>query len=239
MKKCLFAVVLLLGCIHLLQAKENLQDIVYLKNGSVIRGVIVEQVPDKSVKIQTADGSLFVYTPNDIAKITRENTPATKKGEIKKGYRGMVQGGYAVGKSAAGANHFEFTLTNGYQFNPSFFLGGGVGVHGYADIEKAAFIPIFLDFRTYFTERPVAPFLNLNVGYSVFVCSSNSPFSGYGFRGGLYLAPALGLRFKLKQSYAIDALSLSLGYSLQQMYFAPLSGNLDLHSASLKFGIEF
>ncbi|MDD6209885.1 MAG: hypothetical protein PUB21_04685 [Bacteroidales bacterium] len=239
MKKCLFAIILLLGCIHLSQAKEAMQDIVYLKNGSVIRGVITGLVPDESVKIQTADGSIFVYATDDVAKITRENASVPSGKGLKKGYRGMIQGGYAVGKSEAGANHFEVTLTNGYQFNPSFFLGGGIGVHGYADIEKTLFIPIFLDFRAYFTERPVAPFLNLNVGYSAFVCLGNSPFSGYGFRGGLYLAPAFGVRFKLKGSQAIDALNLSLGYTLQQMYFAPLSGNLDLHSAALKFGIEF
>jgi len=42
-------------------AQSNLQDVVYLKNGSIIRGVIIEQVPNQSVKIQTADRNVFVY----------------------------------------------------------------------------------------------------------------------------------------------------------------------------------
>lgn len=50
------------------------RDIVYLKNGSIVKGIIVEQVPNKSLKIQTADGSLFVYEFIDIERIEKEGT---------------------------------------------------------------------------------------------------------------------------------------------------------------------
>ena len=40
---------------------QNNEDVVYLKNGSVIRGVIIEQVPYQTLKIQTKDGNIFVY----------------------------------------------------------------------------------------------------------------------------------------------------------------------------------
>jgi len=36
-------------------------DVVYLKNGSVITGSIIEQIPNETIKIQTRDGSVFVY----------------------------------------------------------------------------------------------------------------------------------------------------------------------------------
>jgi hypothetical protein len=35
-------------------------EVVYLKNGSVIKGTIVEQVPGESLKIQTRDGNVGV-----------------------------------------------------------------------------------------------------------------------------------------------------------------------------------
>lgn len=47
-------------------------DVVYLKNGSVIRGMIIEQVPNVSIKIQTADGSVFFYKMEEVEKITKE-----------------------------------------------------------------------------------------------------------------------------------------------------------------------
>lgn len=47
-------------------------DVVYLKNGSIIRGIIIEQVPNVSIKIQTADGSVFFYKMEEVEKITKE-----------------------------------------------------------------------------------------------------------------------------------------------------------------------
>ena len=50
-------------------------DVVYLKTGNVIRGVIIEQIPNVSLKIETAYGSLFVFKFEEIEKITKENPP--------------------------------------------------------------------------------------------------------------------------------------------------------------------
>lgn len=48
------------------------EDVVYLKNGSIIRGVIIEQVPGVSLKIKTKDGSVFFYKMEEVDKITKE-----------------------------------------------------------------------------------------------------------------------------------------------------------------------
>jgi len=48
------------------------EDVVYLKNGGVIRGVIVEQVPGETLKIKTRDGNVFVYAFDEVEKLTRE-----------------------------------------------------------------------------------------------------------------------------------------------------------------------
>jgi hypothetical protein len=47
-------------------------DVLYLKNGSVIRGMIIEQTPNVSLKIQTKDGSIFVYDMEDVLKFAKE-----------------------------------------------------------------------------------------------------------------------------------------------------------------------
>ena len=52
------------------------QDVVYLKNGSMIKGLVIEQIPNVSIKIQTADGSIFVFEMNQITKITKEPVQA-------------------------------------------------------------------------------------------------------------------------------------------------------------------
>ncbi|MCZ7558083.1 MAG: hypothetical protein M5R41_16905 [Bacteroidia bacterium] len=47
-------------------------DAVILKNGSKILGTIIEQVPNKSLKIRTRDGSEYVYSFDDIEIIRKE-----------------------------------------------------------------------------------------------------------------------------------------------------------------------
>ncbi len=54
------------------EKKVEFVDVVYLKNGSIIRGLIMEQIPNETLKIQTADGSLFVYKMEEVVKITKE-----------------------------------------------------------------------------------------------------------------------------------------------------------------------
>ena len=51
---------------------QQIEDVIYLKNGSIIRGIIIEQVPGKSIKIQTREGNLFVYQMEQIDRIMKE-----------------------------------------------------------------------------------------------------------------------------------------------------------------------
>ena len=57
---------------------QEMTDVVYLKNGSIIRAMILELVPNSSVKIETADGSVFVYKMSEVEKIAKEKAPAAK-----------------------------------------------------------------------------------------------------------------------------------------------------------------
>jgi hypothetical protein len=53
-------------------AQQGLEDVLYLKNGNVYRGVLVEQVPGQYYNIQTIGGNIFHVEVGDVAKITRE-----------------------------------------------------------------------------------------------------------------------------------------------------------------------
>lgn len=47
-------------------------DVVYLNNGSIIKGQILEQIPGQTVKIETANGSVFVFQAEQITRISKE-----------------------------------------------------------------------------------------------------------------------------------------------------------------------
>lgn len=58
---------------------KDFEDVVYLKNGEIVRGMIIEQVPNRSIKIQTYLGNIFVYQIDEIEKITKEELKRRKE----------------------------------------------------------------------------------------------------------------------------------------------------------------
>lgn len=53
-------------------SQSQTRDVVYLKNGSIIKGTITEMNPSTGIKISTADGSIFVYKMDEILKTEKE-----------------------------------------------------------------------------------------------------------------------------------------------------------------------
>lgn len=79
-----FAVLFTIGIFaQNLYSQDNI-DVVYLKNGSIIKGTIVEQVPNVSLKIKTSDGSIFVYQMDEVEKITKEEKKREPKPQVTK-----------------------------------------------------------------------------------------------------------------------------------------------------------
>jgi len=77
MKKLIFILVFAVSS-TVIYAQTNYQDVVYLKNGSIVRGIITEQIPNESLKIETADGNAFIFQMSDVEKITKEKIAETE-----------------------------------------------------------------------------------------------------------------------------------------------------------------
>lgn len=198
----------LIASTTLAAAAQQLEDVVYLHNGSVIRGVIIEQVPNVSIKIETRDGNIFVYKMEEIAKFTKEQarqttfTSKASKNQVGryKGYYGDINIGYNIST----ANSFDLQVVNGYQFSPYFGLGGGVGFK--ADIDGPS-IPIFANFRSEFLKGPITPFASLNVGYNIRIL---------GFYDGFYLESKFGVSFRVSQKVKLN---VGLSYTLNNAVY--------------------
>ena len=82
--QCFFLVLCLTAlALHSPLSAQKIEDVIHLKNGETVRGTIVEQIPGESLKIQTADGRVFVYTIYEIAEISREPVMKMEEGFIK------------------------------------------------------------------------------------------------------------------------------------------------------------
>ena len=69
MKKMLLSLLFLLWAVVMFG--QNKQEVVRLKNGSVLRGQVVGEMGD-SIALQGADGSLFIFATSDITERTKE-----------------------------------------------------------------------------------------------------------------------------------------------------------------------
>lgn len=70
MKKIIL--VIAISFLSLQLSAQQYVESVYLKNGSIIKGTVIEQVPNGNIKIQRKDGSVYVYPMSEVVKITKE-----------------------------------------------------------------------------------------------------------------------------------------------------------------------
>lgn len=210
-------------------AQRNYQDVVYLKNGSIIRGIIIEQIPNKSIKIETADRNVFVFQIDEIEKFTKEPFKRKRDNSINNSslehdYKGIVELGYQIGVGKYHMDRVKLNIINGCEINPYFSLGLGTGLRYYFDVDMAL-IPVFADFRANLTDNIVSPYFSLGVGYTFDATDSFEP-------EGFLLNPTVGANFKVSDKYSIH---FGLGYDMQKLRFS----TYNLGAISINAGISF
>lgn len=123
---------LLVFCIFFIMTSAALgqskyQDVVYLKNGSILRGVIIELIPEETVTIEIIGNNVFVFKMEEVEKIVKE-LPQKNKVEVdpsfrKRGYFGssfgvsMPIGEFSEGSNGLANTGVQVNLINfGYRF---------------------------------------------------------------------------------------------------------------------------
>lgn len=72
------ATALLMWCVTS-AAASKLEDVVYLKDGTVVRGTIIDRIPGQSLSIRTTDNRVLTYSAQQILKVTRQSSAISKK----------------------------------------------------------------------------------------------------------------------------------------------------------------
>lgn len=175
------------------------------------------------------------------------------KSQIHKGYHGFIDAGYSLNLSGTlDANWTEINTVHGYQVNPYFFVGGGIGFHYIPNYESneidgvpywkrdsSCEIPLFVNLRLNILNKHVTPFLDARLGHYL---TNHS---------GSYMAGGVGCRFALKANQAIYVLASYTSSNLryQEAYMiSHIDYSYDWHykdidedqsAISLKVGYEF
>lgn len=112
----LLIVVIILG-MSILVAQKKSRDVVYLKNGDIIKGMIIEMIPDKTIKIETSDGDVFTYNMSEVKKITKETVPSAQP----------TPPVYEVPESRSVSPPFSFSVFGGGAIPTGEFTEDGIG----------------------------------------------------------------------------------------------------------------
>lgn len=176
-------------CTVILSAQVNYRDILYLKNGSIIRGIITELIPGQTITIKSNDGNTFTYTYDEIDRLEKEKL---NKG-LKAGNKSFASLGYHMNSGNYGHN-LSFDFVQARQFNPFFSFGLGAGTRYYHDVSKLH-VPVYLDFRVNFVNNTFSPYISTGYGYTF---DAKNNFSGV----GILISPEIGLTIKTSDKSA-------------------------------------
>lgn len=155
-----------LMCLFLLACgtmAQSYQETIYLKNGSVIKGEVIEQNIGESIKIKTKDGSIFVYKFSEVEKIEKSANDANSR--TYKGLDFNIDFGYNIATEGGGGN-ISVEAGLGKRFKNNLYWGISSGAYiptGDGD----ALIPVATDFKLYFpfSTTRMTPSITLRGGY--------------------------------------------------------------------------
>lgn len=205
---------LLLCCAAVtVQAQHRQQDVVFLHNGSMVRGEIIEHIVDSHVKIQTVDGSIWVFQMDEVREVTQVEKYNSKSHTIEPGNSGFYNLTDIGVLSGRDANSSILTLSGqtvcGYRISQRFSAGIGTGFENY----NTVLAPVFAEGRYYFLQRNFSPFVALQAGYGIPVNNYRDYSGAWTHKGGVMANATVGIRNYLSNNVA---LVLSAGYRHQQ-----------------------
>lgn len=219
---------------------QELVDAVYLKDGSIIKGKIIENNSD-ALKIETCCGSIFVYEQSEVEKIGQE--PGYKKVFTvkEKGYVNYISFGALVGSSSNDKTApFSLIMEHGYKFNNYFAVGGLIGY----ELISEATMPLAINLKAYYPAKNNNLFLGLSGGYSFSLEEPSDFYIAYdNFSGGPMINAEIGIIMPFSE---IGAFFMAIGFRYNKLNYErtdPWLGDIDgvVHykRLSLRVGLSF
>jgi len=189
--------------------QTDTEDVIYFKNGSVLRGEIIERNGDESLKIETHCRNVIVVWLDEVEEIRSENIPVVRHYKIS-GYVNQTGLDLLPGNEVTSV---RFQMVNGYQFSPRFSAGLGIGYTTYND--PLSLVPVFLDLRFKLLEANTTSFIFFKGGYN-FSTHTDEDVIIEGHRGGYTLNPGIGIHFDTNGD---NGWYINVGYNIDKFGF--------------------
>ena len=243
MKRKLILAILMI-CIPLILPAQKLKDALYLKNGSLIYGQLVE-VTDATYKIRTSDGSLMIYPASEVEKFSQ--SPVYFEGRKAQGFSFSLEAGLLVGSQGSRFNApLSFNILAGITSNTKNITSFGSGV----EFIGRPYTPFFIEYKYVVNNNKTSPFLFLRGGAVVPFggeeSSTTTPnYYDYGpkdYKGGLSFAFGSGISWAKPdhETYLSFAYRYAhISYTQSEPSRGDVSYEDSLNRLEIKFGFKF
>ncbi len=240
MKRNSLILLLFLLSISTLSAQKK-GDLLYLKNGSIINGILIESTSD-FYKIKTSDGSMFVYPAADVEKAEINRAMDANESVTNSTIGFGLEAGFLVGiQSSEYVTPLSFNLIVDYQVthNQSLAIGSGVEFLG------VSYTPLFAEYRFLINDNSTSPFGFVRGGYVLFSGNSDED-NNYGgsreYSGGPTMTIGSGINWdkgthNMYLSFAYRYIRTE--YIYDDDWSAPATYKTNWNRLEIKFGFRF
>lgn len=195
---------------------QKKEDVVYLNNGSVLRGIIKTDTSNNKISILNHAGDIWVFTFDEIDSVEREKIFDYKTYIFNKnGFEFKVNttilarsGDHSIGKDIIPG----IDITLGYRLG-HFSFNTGLGLQSYDQFQ----LPIFEELRLRLSGSSVAPFFLLKGGYTFSIEKKEDDWQySYKNKGGLNLTTGFGMEIISGEK---TSLLFSISYHYQRLNY--------------------
>jgi hypothetical protein len=205
MKKILLLIVLCTIFIAGNLFAQSKEDAVYLFNGSILRGKVIENITGVKTTIEIVGHNIIVIPDSAIKMILMDQKVPAIDRENK---ASPVEMAANVSFYGGSQNSGGFTCITAYRFPCRLAMGGGIGIEWF-DHQQ---IPFIADVKYYFLKGSWSPYVYALGGYAV-PLSQKGDNEWTKCHGGMLGGTGAGMRFNFSRR---NALVFNIGYRYQK-----------------------
>jgi hypothetical protein len=186
-------------------------DVIYLKNGSIVKGKIIQIRPGDNVKFETSDGSIWVFDYADLLKF--DNTDVLQYGNqeadsIKNRFL-IADMGFLAGSTD---NDMKAPLSILAVFDVPIINRLYAGIGSGLEFFQMTYVPVIAEIR--YKRKMIGPAIYFQAGYTMPIKNEGIlDNSKYHFEPGILINPGISYTFGFSQG---TAFTVSLGYRYQK-----------------------
>lgn len=189
---------------------QSVEDVIYLNDGSIFRGKLIENIPGKQAKIEIT-GRNIIAIPDSSIKLLLTGQIVPSKYRINKS--SPIEMAASISFFGGSKNSAGCSFITSYRFKSRFSAGIGIG-NEWFDHQQ---IPFIADLKYYFLQGSWSPYIYGQSGYAIPLSKKSTDNNYYyqyiDYYGGVLAGIGGGMRFDFSNR---NALIFSMGYRYQK-----------------------